>query len=150
MLEMMGKDITTEQIRKVFDLCHQVGITTEANFIFGHPFETEKEVLKSIKFAKGLKTNYANFAIMVPFPGTQVYEMAKTGQGGLRLLTYDWRVYGKQIGAAMESEQLPREKLIKLQNRAYFEFFFTPARLPFFIKRLTPGRILGAISRIFH
>ena len=150
MLKIMGKGITTQQITRVFNQCAKIGITTEANFILGHPFETEKKILKTIKFAKNLNTNYANFAIMVPFPGTEVYEMARKGQGGARLLTYDWRVYGKQIGAAMELEQLPREKLIKLQNKAYFEFFFTPKRLPFFLKRLTPGRIFGALGRVFH
>jgi radical SAM superfamily enzyme YgiQ (UPF0313 family) len=148
MLNKMGKQITIEQIKKSFNLCRKIGIVAEANFIIGHPFETEEKVLKTIDFAKKLDADYANFAIMVPFPGTQVFEMAKKGVGGLRLLTYDWRLYGKQIGAALESEQLPREKLIKLQNKAYLNFYLTRRRLPFFVKRLTFNRIKEAIKRV--
>ncbi|MBU3957254.1 B12-binding domain-containing radical SAM protein [Patescibacteria group bacterium] len=149
MLDKMGKQTKLEQIVRSFNDCKKIGIATEANFIIGHPFETEEKVLKTIKFARNLNADHANFAIMVPFPGTEVYEMAKKGIGGLKLLTYDWRVYGKQIGAALESDQLPREKLIKLQNKAYFQFYSTPRRLPLFIKRLTPGRIFSALGRIF-
>lgn len=150
MLAKMGKQITTKQTVEVFDLCKKIGITTEANFIIGHPFETEEKVLKTIKFAKGLNTNYVSFAIMVPFPGTQVYKMAKKGIGGLRLLTYDWKLYGKQIGAALESEQLPQKKLIELQNKAYFQFYFRLHRLPSFLKRLTFARLSEAVNRILH
>jgi anaerobic magnesium-protoporphyrin IX monomethyl ester cyclase len=148
MLDKMGKQTTIKQVVKSFKLCREIGINAEANFIIGHPFETEKKVLKTIRFARNLDADYANFAIMVPFPGTEVYEMAKKGIGGLRLLTYDWRVYGKQIGAALESDQLPRKKLIKLQNQAYWQFYTTPRRLPLLIKRLTPGRVIGALKRI--
>jgi len=148
MLDRMGKQITTKQIAESFKLCRKIGIVAEANFIIGHPFETEEKVLKTIKFARNLDADYANFAIMVPFPGTEVYEIAKKGIGGLRLLTYDWRLYGKQIGAALESDQLPREKLIRLQNKAYLNFYLTSRRLPLFLKRLTPDRIFGAIKRI--
>lgn len=150
MLNRMGKQTTIKQIKKSFELCRKIGIATEANFIIGHPFETEEKILKTIKFAKNLNADHANFAIMVPFPGTEVYEMAKKGIGGLRLLTYDWKVYGKQIGAAMESDQLPRQKLIQLQNKAYFQFYSTPRRLPLFVSRLTPGRIFGALGRILR
>lgn len=150
MLAKMGKQITTKQTIEVFNLCKKIGIATEANFIIGHPFETEEKVLKTIGFAKSLNTNYSSFAIMVPFPGTQIYEMAIKGIGGLRLLTYDWKLYGKQIGAALESEQISQKKLIELQNKAYFQFYFTPRRLPSLLKRITFSRLLEAVNRIIH
>jgi radical SAM superfamily enzyme YgiQ (UPF0313 family) len=148
MLTRIGKGITLERIREVFGICADLGIKTEANFILGHPHETERTVLETIDFAKSLRADYANFAILVPMPGTEIVEMAKRGEGGLRILTQDWKMYGKQIGAALELEQLPKKKLSRLQSRAYLEFYLTPGRLPVFLKRLSLKRAVHALKRL--
>jgi len=147
-LDKIKKGITLDQITKSFEMSKEVGIKTEANFIIGHPFETEESVLKTIEFAKNLNADYANFAILVPFPGTKIVEMARKKSGGLKILSKDWRVYGKQIGAALELEQLPHEKLVKLQTLAYIKFYLTPKRFPRFIERMSLKRVAHSLRRI--
>ena len=47
---------------------------------------------------------------MVPYPGTEVADMVKTGRGGYRLLSVDWADYNKQLGNALELTGLSRRK----------------------------------------
>ncbi len=148
-LKAVGKNTTISQIKRAFQLCREVGIPAEANFIIGHPFETEKTAQKTINLGREIKADYANYAILVPFPGTKVAEMAKKGVGGARILSYDWRLYGKQIGAAMDLRQLPREKLISLQKRAYRSFYFRPEMMKVVLQRVTnPSRLLFGIKSL--
>lgn len=150
LLNKMGKGTTIQQIYDNFDVCRKIGIKTEANFILGHIGETEASINKTIKFARKLKADYGNFAILVPFPGTAIFDMAVRGENNFQIKTYNWRLYGKQIGAAMELKHLPHQKMVALQSKAYLYFFLTPRRFKFFLRRLTPARIKGALLRLLH
>ncbi|MBU0708913.1 B12-binding domain-containing radical SAM protein [Patescibacteria group bacterium] len=149
-LDIIGKKITIEQIKRAFDLCRKVGITTEAEFILGHPFETEATIKKTISLARSLPAKYATFAILVPFPGTEIVEMARNNVGGLKVLTKDWHVYGKQIGQSLELEQLPHEKLLEYQAMAYNKFYLRPSHITALISRLNKERVLYGIRNLFR
>lgn len=149
LLRIIGKNTSLEQAKKAFEICKELGIKTEANFILGHPFETEKTVLKTIKFAKELKADHATFAILVPFPGTEVSKMANEGIGGLRIRKRDWKGYGKQLGEALELTQLPRERLIKLQMRAYREFYLRHRKIRALMGRMSMKRAIYGLRQLF-
>ena len=40
----------------------------------------------------------AAIGILVPYPGTETWELAIKGEGGYRKLSPDWRDYNKQLG----------------------------------------------------
>lgn len=147
-LEKTKKGVSLEQAKEVFKVCKKIGITTEANFILGLPFETKETALGTIEFAKDLAADNATFAILVPFPGTEVADMAKEEIGGLRIKSYDWRIYGKQIGGALELQQLQDEELLKLQTLAYRKFYFQFRRLPHLVSRLSLKRVIYGLKRL--
>ena len=66
---------------------------------------------------------------MVPYPGTEILRMAREGYGGLRLLSEDFRQYGKVVGGALELENLPRRELERLQLLAYARFYLRPRKI---------------------
>ncbi len=146
-LRIIGKNTFLDQVKQAFELCKEIDIKTEANFILGHPFETEETVLRTIKFAKELKADHATFAILVPFPGTEVSRMANEGIGGLRIRRRGWEVYGKQLGDALELTQLPRERLIKLQARAYKEFYLRHGKIRALVGRMSIKRAFYGLRR---
>jgi len=76
-LSKMKKGITVEQIRNAFRWCHQAGIRPMANFMFNTPGETEEDVSKTLALAKEINACYYGFNLMVPFPGTDIYEKVK-------------------------------------------------------------------------
>jgi len=141
-LKGVGKNISPEQSIKIFEICKKIGIKTEANFILGLPYETKETAMKTIKLASKLKADYANFAILVPFPGTKVYEMALKNEAGLKIKSKDWRMYGKQMGEALESENLTYKELKKLQMKAYRSFYLKPSNIGALLRRLSYNRII--------
>jgi len=87
-----------EQIKKAIELCDKYNIYVTGSLIFGSPYETiddMKETLKFIDFAK----KYPNVLdiwsfIMTPFPGTEIWEIAK--KRGKVSDDMDWRILSHQ------------------------------------------------------
>jgi hypothetical protein len=94
--------------------------------MLGNPFETRETLRKTVNFICSLKVYQAYINIAMPYPGTALLEMARTGYGGLRLLTEDWDEYRRYGNAVMEMADLTREDLIRFQNRAYLWFYLRP------------------------
>jgi radical SAM superfamily enzyme YgiQ (UPF0313 family) len=118
-LRRTKKGISLEQSEKAIQMTKTAGITVGANFIIGHPGETKETARKTIDFAAKLNADINAIGLMVPYPGTEVGEMAEKGEGGYRLLSLDWEDYNKQLGNALELESLPRREMERLQLRGY-------------------------------
>lgn len=73
-LKRMKKDITIEQVRNAFSWCHEIGIRPLANFMFNTAGETEDDVQKTLSLAREIDACYYSFNLMIPFPGTDIYE----------------------------------------------------------------------------
>lgn len=150
-LKNTKKGITIDQVIKAIETTKRVGLETSVFFILGHPFETRQTIADTIKLAIKLKTTFVSFGIMVPYPNTEVYEMAKKGFGGYKILSQDWRDFNKQIGNALELEGLSRKDLEKLQLLAYAKFYLFNFRFGMFTKMLWKHRKLAIkiMSKIF-
>ena len=105
-LEMSSKGITSAQIWSVVRTCREKGLFVRGNFIFGLPGDTEETITETIAFAKSLPIDHVNFALLVPFPGTEIYQWAKKGEKGYSLLNVNYRYYGKQLGGALLNSRL--------------------------------------------
>ena len=123
-IKSIRKNFEMDQARRAIAITKQAGIWADTNFIIGHPGETEDTVRKTIRFAVELDPDSTSFAILCPFPGTEVARMAAAGEGGLRLLSEDWSTYGKQVGEALELDTLSRSRLERFHRLAYFTFYF--------------------------
>jgi radical SAM superfamily enzyme YgiQ (UPF0313 family) len=104
-------------------------LKTGSYFIVGHPCETIQTIRDTVKLATRLNTSTVSFGIMVPYPGTEVYEMAVKGEDNYKLLSEKWDDFDKQIGNALELEGLPRKELEKWQIKAYTTFYLRNYRL---------------------
>jgi anaerobic magnesium-protoporphyrin IX monomethyl ester cyclase len=133
-LQRVSKGVTTDQAEKAVLLARKAGLMTNAYYIFGHPHETRGDVLRTIDFATRLNTNKVVFGIMVPYPGTEIYQMAITGQGGYKIISSDWSDFDKHLGNALELENLDRKSLELLQMRAYLIFYIRNLRIVDLVK----------------
>ena len=120
MLNTMKKGITLNQVEKAFRICRKVGIKTQAFFLFGIPGETWQTIDESIEFAKKIKPNSAQFAIAIPHPGTELYEICKKN-GWIKYNSWeDFSACNSLIG----TDKLSRKDLEKARIRAYRKFYF--------------------------
>ena len=76
-----------------------------------------------------LNTDTVAVGLMVPYPGTKVFDIAQRGEGGYRLLSQDWSEYDKYCGRTLEIENLPYEELVKWQRRALINLYLRNFRL---------------------
>lgn len=133
-LKQAQKGITLTMATKAVDACKKVGLFVEGFFIIGHPNETYETIWDTIKFAAELNPDRAIFGIMVPYPNTVVWEMAKKGEGGYKIISARWSDFNKQIGNALEFQHLSRKKLELLQLYAYMYVFIRNMRFGDLIK----------------
>jgi len=75
-LDNIGKKVKVEQIENAIKICKKYGLSTSFLSIIGLPGETYKSAMETAKLAKKVK-EVAEPAILIVFPGTRVYELAK-------------------------------------------------------------------------
>jgi len=148
-LKRINKQITTEQTENAVRIIKKAGIAVDANYIFGHPFETVESIKDTINLATKLNTDTIAIGIMTPYPGTKIYEMARRGEGGYRLLTNDWSKYDKYGGKALELEGLSIKELEKWQRRGLLYFYLKNFRIVDLIKFIVEYRktIIGLLKK---
>lgn len=143
MLEIMKKRISLERVRQAFKDCRELGIRTQAFFLFGVPGETQETVEETIEFAKEIGADSTQFAIVVPHPGTELYETC---------MEHGWLVYdGWEDFAAenslIETDHLTREEVEEARIRAYRRYYFRPGLVA---KSLLGVRSFRDIKRLFR
>lgn len=134
MLKIMKKHINLDQVRVAFQLCSELGIKTQAFFLFGVPGETQQTIRETIEFAKSLNASTAQFAIVVPHPGSVLYEQVVANGW---LIYKNWEDFASQR-SLVETPQLSRQEVEQARVRAYREYYFRP------------GFILREAARIRH
>ncbi len=96
-LRQIPKTLDLADVVRTANDCRRLGILTHATYLLGLPGETRESARRTIEFALRLRTHTLQFAIVVPYPGTALYERAK--QNGW-LVTEDWRDFdpaGKSV-----------------------------------------------------
>ena len=120
-LDLMKKGITKEEARKAIELCRKFGIKTYAFYLFGLPWENEEDVRETIDFAIELDSDFAEFHLAVPFPGTELYDIVHR-EG---LVEGDFQGYDHTFPIA-RTFFLSREELVKWRRKAIYRFYLRP------------------------
>jgi anaerobic magnesium-protoporphyrin IX monomethyl ester cyclase len=76
-LEELKKGIDVESTVQAVEMLKKNGLEIHAAYILGGQHETAKMIHETIRFAKRLDTNVAQFSILTPYPGTAIYEQLK-------------------------------------------------------------------------
>ncbi len=122
MLQKMRKGITLDQVRTAFKLAKEVGIKTQAFFLFGIPGETQETIRQTIEFAKELNASSTQFAIAIPHPGTALYEECKANGW---LTSENWADYTAEA-SLIETPWLSAQEVEQARIRAYREYYYRP------------------------
>ena len=122
LLDAMKKGITLDEVRKAFKATKKVGIKTQAFFIFGLPWETPETVEQTIEFAKEIKPDSAQFAVVIPHPGTELYDLCLQ-KGWLKYES--WEDFDCRK-ALIETDNLSIEDPTKYRSQAYRKFYLRP------------------------
>lgn len=138
-LKALNKKITTQISVQAVDLLKRYHISPMCSFIIGDMHEDREGIQATIAFARKLKPEVAQFAILTPYPGTRLFEEVKD-----RIINLDWSLFDG-LHATIQTDKLSPKELERLLKRAYLSFYVTFQRLI-----SSPGKLIWYMSRIRH
>lgn len=121
-LNSMRKEITLDTAKKTIELTKKVGIETLCFFMIGYPGEDEEKIRKTIGYSIELDPNWAMFSNTVPFPGTDLLEIAN--KNGL----LEDKNYWKKYVLGKTTDRIPYQfpNLDTWVEMAFKRFYFRP------------------------
>jgi len=81
-LRRTKKGIRLSDVERVFNGARRAGMKTKAFFMIGLPGEGPAELRQSVEVAIKIRPSYLWLSILVPLPGTPVYQEMQPGAGG--------------------------------------------------------------------
>jgi anaerobic magnesium-protoporphyrin IX monomethyl ester cyclase len=128
-LDNSGKSIKIEQIENAVRIMKKVGIKIWLKFIVGLPGETIDTFMSTIRLAAKLNADRISVAIIVAYPGSQIYEWAQQGKMGYRFISKEWDKFDKYLTASVELDNLSYPTMRKLQLRMYLDAYLKNYRI---------------------
>ncbi len=144
-LNFLRKGITPKQVEDAFKITKKAGIQVEGYFVIGIPGETVEEIEETIKFAKKLEPDYAQFAILTPLPETDLYTYAvehKLMRGDVDWSKFSY--FGDRTAVTMDVG-IPQDELIRLRNKAMHEVYMNPK---YMLRKLLSVRSAGDLLNL--
>jgi len=148
LLDLIRKSMKIETITQAVEMARHVGLKTRGSFMLGLPTESYDESMKTIQYAIDLKLDNAKFNLAVPYPGTELLEMAI--EEGFQV-PRDWSLFNSMAGLGdSQYFYVPKgrtiEDLTKIQKSAHKRFYFRPKQLWRVIRRKNPDFNLPEIK----
>jgi len=123
-LNDIKKGTTLKQIREAFAMTKKAGIRTFGFFMIGLPKDTKETIQDTLNLALEIDPDIVTFTILVPYPGTEAYELA-IKEGRMK------RIKPKEIWnpPTFPHKVLSDEELQKELTRIYKKFNLRPKYL---------------------
>jgi radical SAM superfamily enzyme YgiQ (UPF0313 family) len=149
MRKTMKKKVPLQHYVAANKILNDNGVEALNSVMIGLPGETRETINKTLDFlAKTKEVKQANLAIAVPYPGTELHQMAAAGEHGIKLLSGDFSKYRRYGTAVTEVNGLSPEDLVELQNEGFVRIYSAPWRWkPMFGKHGVIGTLL-TLSRL--
>lgn len=118
-LESFKKGITPEDAKKAVKLLRENDIFAQAMLIIGERKDTAESIADLREFVNELDPDFAIFAILTPFPGTEIFDEAKR-DGWIE--DFNWSHYD-MVHAIMPTETLSRKEVQEELYKCYRSFY---------------------------
>ncbi len=140
-LQNVNKKTNLDRIEQAVRWAHEAGMITQGFFIFGLPGETRETIDETIRFAKRIALDRAQFLLLDLLPGSKLWDQLR-GQ-----VEIDWsaRSY-QQVKWAPDS--IDEDTLRRAPARAFRSFFFRPRPMWNLLKLFRPSQLPFILQRI--
>ena len=118
-LDRMNKKMTIEDIYRACEILENNGILIWAGHIIGNLDDTYDDVEALIKMSKKLPIDIADFTVITPYPGTDLYRFAMEND---LIDEFDFTEYC-ECEPPMHTAHLSRIELLELEIKAYMKFY---------------------------
>src|SRR5690606_18623881 len=122
MLDKMKKGARVEKAYDAVNVCRRNGLQVHGFFVIGMPWETQETLEKTYQFVKSLDTDYFDFNIAYPLPGTEYYDIVKRDN----LFEVPDPLSGSYSQAAVRTYELSSAELTEWRRKALFRMYRRP------------------------
>lgn len=144
-LETIGKDIGTAQVREAFRMSRDSGLLTQGYFMIGFPDETPQDVAATERLIFEVDPDFLALSVAVPYPGTELFERMRRNNF---LDSEDWGsfvFFGKDI--PWRTRYFAGSDLARIRRRISRRFYLRPAYVAKSTRRLRSMRDAGYLMR---
>lgn len=122
MLDKMKKGARVEKAYDAVRICRRHGLRVHGFFVIGLPWETRETLEECYRFARALDTDFFDFNIAYPLPGTEFFEIARRDN----LFELEKPEEGSYAVAAVRTYQLSSRELTEWRKRALMKMYARP------------------------
>lgn len=122
-LRLCNKQLKLDGLAKAIATAKKIGFVVYGFFIIGLPGETEQGFEQTLKFAREVKLDIANFCMAIPFVGTELYRQVEQNGTFLADTRRDLNqgFYSGQV--FFEYPGFRKEDVLRRYKMAYKEFY---------------------------
>jgi len=118
-----GRTVSFEKHLEVVEKCRELGIESQASYIFGFPDESRDDMLETIEFADRLNTDTVGFYKLTPYPGTVYWDMLDVDNVPL----HDYTKFDNEVSL---NERMTSDEIFAILTEAY-ETYYLHRNLPY-------------------
>jgi hopanoid biosynthesis associated radical SAM protein HpnJ len=136
-LNRIKKGIQLDEARRFTKACHEAGVVIHGTFILGLPVETQQTIEQTIRYAMDLDVFSIQVSLAAPYPGTELYEMAR--QNGWFAKKKDKTDIVHEDGfqqSSLEYPGLDKEEIFEAVDRFYRAYYLRPKPILRIIKTM--------------
>ena len=122
-LTRIKKGITLDEMRRFTKACHQAGVVIHGTFILGLPVETRQSIENTIRFAQELDVFSIQVSLAAPYPGTELFEMARQNGWFVKKDKTDLVEEDGFQQSALEYPGLSKEEIFEAVDRFYRAYY---------------------------
>ncbi|MEN9777958.1 MAG: hopanoid biosynthesis associated radical protein HpnJ [Verrucomicrobiota bacterium] len=135
-LKRIKKGVTTDEMRRFTKACHRVGVVIHGTFILGLPVETQETIEQTMRFAQDLDVFSMQVSLAAPYPGTELYEMARQN-GWFSKKDKTDIVHGDGFQqSTLEYPGLSKDEIFESVDRFYRQYYLRPGPILRIIKTM--------------
>jgi len=149
-LRNVKKGITVEQSKQFIQDARKAGMPVHGNFVIGLPGETQETIEMTKKLIKEARSEAITVAVTTPFPGTELYEYAKSNG---YLLTDDPNEYLDDHGhqkSIVSYPWLSSQEVTITVDKILKGYYFSPTYIPLALKRIFRKDGWSEVKRLWH
>lgn len=126
-----------EHIFEMLNYCNKKRIKIMAGYIIGQMNDSRETILDTLCYAKMLNTDFAQFYVSTPYPGTDYFKELRD-----KLVSNNWEDFNT-FSLVFKHPNLSKNEIDKFKKKAFIEYYF---RISWFFKFLR-GKIYDIFDR---
>jgi len=135
-LTRIKKGVTMDEMRRFTTASHKAGVVIHGTFILGLPVETPQSIENTIRFAQELDVFSLQVSLAAPYPGTELYDMARQNGWFTKKDKTDLVEQDGFQQSALEYPGLSKDEIFEAVDRFYRSYYLRPKPILRIIKTM--------------